>query len=109
MQSHRSSLHVHVIATACVFSLTTQDLAEAMPVGLLGAAVAQLLHAMKTFPNHQQVRHRGAAASRCCSPVGSICFSSYSATFRRLSRTEFPLLIAACVFPGAEELSAGAL
>lgn len=58
MQSHRSSLHVHVIATACVFSLTTQDLAEAMPVGLLGAAVARLLHAMKTFPNHQQVSHR---------------------------------------------------
>uniref|UniRef100_A0A674MYW0 Zyg-11 family member, cell cycle regulator, like n=1 Tax=Takifugu rubripes TaxID=31033 RepID=A0A674MYW0_TAKRU len=56
MQSHRSSLHVHVIATACVFSLTTQDLAEAMPLSLLGAAVAQLLHAMKTFPNHQQVQ-----------------------------------------------------
>lgn len=59
MQSHRSSLHVHVIATACVFSLTTQDLAQAMPVGLLGATVAQLLHAMKTFPNHQQVSPRG--------------------------------------------------
>lgn len=58
MQSHRSSLHVQVIATACVFSLTTQDLAEAMPVGLLAAAVAQLLHAMKTFPNHQQVSRR---------------------------------------------------
>lgn len=74
MQSHRSSLHVHVLATACVFSLTTQDLAEAMPVGLLGAAVAQLLYAMKTFPNHQQVSHRRhpqAAFSPCIYPEPS--------------------------------------
>ncbi|CAJ1071728.1 protein zyg-11 homolog [Xyrichtys novacula] len=32
MQSHPTSLHVHLVATACVFNLTTQDLAEAMPV-----------------------------------------------------------------------------
>lgn len=58
MRSHRSSLHVQVISTACVFNLTTQDLAAAMPARLLGAAVAQLLYAMKTFPNHQQVSRR---------------------------------------------------
>ncbi|KAM7378957.1 hypothetical protein PAMP_004542 [Pampus punctatissimus] len=56
MQSHPASLHVHLVATACVFNLTTQNLAEAMPVSLLSSAVTQLLYAMKTFPNHQQVQ-----------------------------------------------------
>ncbi|XP_041847427.1 protein zyg-11 homolog isoform X2 [Melanotaenia boesemani] len=56
MQSHPSSLHVHLVATACVFNLTTQDLAEAMPVSLISSTVTQLLHTMKTFPNHQQVQ-----------------------------------------------------
>ncbi|XP_044224091.1 protein zyg-11 homolog isoform X2 [Thunnus albacares] len=56
MQSHPTSLHVHLVATACVFNLTTQDLAEAMPVSLLSSAVTWLLYAMKTFPNHQQVQ-----------------------------------------------------
>lgn len=66
MRSHRSSLHVQVISTACVFKLTTQDLAEAMPLSLLGTAVAQLLYAMKTFPNHQQVSHRRCF---CLAPI----------------------------------------
>ncbi|KAM7401119.1 hypothetical protein PAMA_005349 [Pampus argenteus] len=56
MQSHPASLHVQLVATACVFNLTTQNMAEAMPVSLLSSAVAQLLYAMKTFPNHQQVQ-----------------------------------------------------
>uniref|UniRef100_A0A3Q0S3R2 Zyg-11 family member, cell cycle regulator, like n=1 Tax=Amphilophus citrinellus TaxID=61819 RepID=A0A3Q0S3R2_AMPCI len=56
MQSHPTSLHVHLVATACVFNLTTQDLAEAMPISLLSSTVTQLLHTMKKFPNHQQVR-----------------------------------------------------
>lgn len=56
MQSHPTSLHVHLVATACVFNLTTQDLAEAMPVSLLSATVTQLLYTMKMFPNHQQVQ-----------------------------------------------------
>ncbi|KAM9719608.1 protein zyg-11 homolog isoform 2-T2 [Menidia menidia] len=56
MQSHPTSLHVHLVATACVFNLTTQDLAEAMPVGLISSTVSQLLHAMRTFPNNQQVQ-----------------------------------------------------
>ncbi|XP_071348588.1 protein zyg-11 homolog isoform X2 [Trachinotus anak] len=56
MQSHPTSLHVHLVATACAFNLTTQDLAEAMPVSLLTSTVNQLLHAMKTFPSHQQVQ-----------------------------------------------------
>lgn len=55
MQSHRSSLHVQLISSACVFDLTSRDLAEALPLSLLSAAVARLLDAMKTFPNHQQV------------------------------------------------------
>ncbi|XP_075876877.1 protein zyg-11 homolog isoform X2 [Nelusetta ayraudi] len=56
MQSHPTSPHVHLVGTACVFNLTTQDLAEALPVALLSATVAQLLCAMKTFPGHQQVQ-----------------------------------------------------
>lgn len=56
MQSHPTSLHVHLVATACVFNLTTQDLAEAMPVTLLTSTVTQLLLAMKTFPSHPQVQ-----------------------------------------------------
>ncbi|XP_062285431.1 protein zyg-11 homolog isoform X2 [Scomber scombrus] len=56
MQSHPASPHVHLVATACVFNLTTQDMAEAMPVSLLSFTVTQLLNAMKTFPKHQQVQ-----------------------------------------------------
>ncbi|KAK2822069.1 hypothetical protein Q5P01_022134 [Channa striata] len=56
MQHHPTSLHVHLVATACVFNLTTQDLAENMPDSLLSSTVTQLLHAMKTFPNHHQVQ-----------------------------------------------------
>ncbi|XP_038124608.1 protein zyg-11 homolog isoform X2 [Cyprinodon tularosa] len=56
MQSHPESLHVHLVATACVFNLTKQDMAEDMPVRLMSSTVTQLLHAMKTFPNQQQVQ-----------------------------------------------------
>uniref|UniRef100_UPI0037E7993A protein zyg-11 homolog n=1 Tax=Semicossyphus pulcher TaxID=241346 RepID=UPI0037E7993A len=56
VQSHPTSLHVQLVATACIFNMTTQDLAEAMPVSLLSCTVTQLLHAMKTFPNHLQVQ-----------------------------------------------------
>ncbi|XP_040911186.1 protein zyg-11 homolog isoform X2 [Toxotes jaculatrix] len=56
MQSHPTSLHIHLVATACAFNLTTQDLAEALPVSLLTSTVTQLMFAMKTFPNHQQVQ-----------------------------------------------------
>ncbi|XP_063742693.1 protein zyg-11 homolog isoform X2 [Eleginops maclovinus] len=56
MQSHPTSLHVHLVATACVFNLTTQDLAVAMPVRLLTSTVTQLLIAMDSFPSQQQVQ-----------------------------------------------------
>uniref|UniRef100_A0A3P8WMR2 Protein zyg-11 homolog n=1 Tax=Cynoglossus semilaevis TaxID=244447 RepID=A0A3P8WMR2_CYNSE len=56
MQSHPSSLRVHLVATACIFNLTTQNMAEAMPVSLLSATVGRLLYAMKTFPSHQEVQ-----------------------------------------------------
>ncbi|XP_013869259.1 protein zyg-11 homolog isoform X2 [Austrofundulus limnaeus] len=56
MQSHPESLQVHLVATACIFNLTNQGLAEAMPVSLISSTVSQLLHAMKTFPNHQQLQ-----------------------------------------------------
>ncbi|XP_039878318.1 protein zyg-11 homolog isoform X3 [Simochromis diagramma] len=56
MQKHPTSLHIHLVATACVFNLTTQDLAQAMPISLLSSTVTQLLNTMKNFPNHQQVQ-----------------------------------------------------
>ncbi|XP_068558042.1 protein zyg-11 homolog isoform X2 [Cebidichthys violaceus] len=56
MQSHPTSLHVHLVASACAFNLTTQDLAVAMPVSLISSTVTRLLYAMKTYPNHQQVQ-----------------------------------------------------
>ncbi|KAK7944782.1 hypothetical protein WMY93_000510 [Mugilogobius chulae] len=56
MQSHSMSLHVQLVATACVFNLTTQNLCEAMPVPLLSSTVTQLLLAMETFPSHTQVQ-----------------------------------------------------
>ncbi|XP_014266388.3 protein zyg-11 homolog isoform X1 [Maylandia zebra] len=56
MQRHPTSLHIHLVATACVFNLTTQDLAQAMPISLLSSTVTQLLNTMKNFPNHQQVQ-----------------------------------------------------
>ncbi|XP_068558043.1 protein zyg-11 homolog isoform X3 [Cebidichthys violaceus] len=55
MQSHPTSLHVHLVASACAFNLTTQDLAVAMPVSLISSTVTRLLYAMKTYPNHQQL------------------------------------------------------
>ncbi|XP_070830985.1 protein zyg-11 homolog isoform X1 [Chaetodon trifascialis] len=56
MQSHPTSLHIHLVATTCVLSLTSRDVVEAMPVSLLSSTVTQLLYTMKTFPSHQQVQ-----------------------------------------------------
>lgn len=56
MQSHPYSLPVQLLATGCVFNLTSQNLAETMPVSLLTSSVTQLLLAMKTFPSHPQVQ-----------------------------------------------------
>uniref|UniRef100_A0AAY4D7X4 Protein zer-1 homolog-like C-terminal domain-containing protein n=1 Tax=Denticeps clupeoides TaxID=299321 RepID=A0AAY4D7X4_9TELE len=56
MQSHAHSLHVQLLATACVFNLTSQDLAIGIPLRLLGNIVRQLLAAMRNFPNHEQLQ-----------------------------------------------------
>ncbi|KAF7654300.1 hypothetical protein LDENG_00071370 [Lucifuga dentata] len=52
MKSQLTSLNVQLLATACVFNLTTEDLAETMPVSLLSSTITQLLCTMKMFPNH---------------------------------------------------------
>ncbi|XP_070701180.1 protein zyg-11 homolog [Pempheris klunzingeri] len=80
MQSHPTSLHVHLVATACVFNLTTQDLAEAMPVGLLSSTVTQLLYTMKTFPNHQQVQKNCLLALCSDYILQDVPFDKYLAT-----------------------------
>ncbi|XP_057714292.1 protein zyg-11 homolog isoform X2 [Corythoichthys intestinalis] len=56
MQSHPTSLQIHLVATACLFNLTTHDLAEAMSARLLCFTVTQLLYSMKTFQEHTQVQ-----------------------------------------------------
>ncbi|XP_067308250.1 protein zyg-11 homolog isoform X2 [Pseudorasbora parva] len=56
MQHHTDSLHVQLVATACVFNLTVQELVLGMPLHLVGNVVQQLLTAMKNFPNHVQLQ-----------------------------------------------------
>ncbi|XP_077415722.1 protein zyg-11 homolog isoform X2 [Vanacampus margaritifer] len=56
MQCHPACLHVHLVATACVINLTTQEQVEAMSVRLLCSTVTQLLQSMKTFHEHTQVQ-----------------------------------------------------
>ncbi|KAM4727721.1 protein zyg-11 homolog isoform 2-T2 [Anableps anableps] len=95
MQSHPKSPDVHLVATACVFNLTTQDLAEAMPVSLMSSAVTQLLHAMKTFPNHQQVQKNCLMALCSDYLLQDVPFDKYLAAMlviRWLSNHEEPTL-----------------
>lgn len=70
MQSHPTSPHIQLVATATAYNLTTQDLAEAMPLSLLSSMVTQLLHAMRTFPGHQQV-----SWIACCGCIIAKCKS----------------------------------
>ncbi|XP_032826535.1 protein zyg-11 homolog B [Petromyzon marinus] len=56
MQSHSKNLAVQIAASACVFNLSKQELAAAMPVRLLSRVVAHTLAAMTQFPNHQQLQ-----------------------------------------------------
>ncbi|XP_030259314.1 protein zyg-11 homolog isoform X4 [Sparus aurata] len=95
MQSHPTSLHVHLVATACVFNLTTRDLAEAMPISLLSSTVNQLLYAMKTFPNHQQVQKNCLLALCSDYILQDVPFDKYLAAMlviNWLSRHEDPIL-----------------
>ncbi|KAM4552049.1 protein zyg-11 homolog isoform 2-T2 [Odontesthes bonariensis] len=95
MQNHPTSLHVHLVATACVFNLTTQDLAEAMPVSLISSTVTQLLHAMRTFPNNQQVQKNCLLALCSNYILQDVPFDKYLATMLMinwLSNHEDPTL-----------------
>ncbi|RXN27737.1 zyg-11 -like protein [Labeo rohita] len=56
MRQHADSLHVQLVASACVFNLTIQELVLGMPLRLLGNVIQQLLIAMKNFPNHEQLQ-----------------------------------------------------
>ncbi|TRY95531.1 hypothetical protein DNTS_010988 [Danionella cerebrum] len=55
MRLYPDSLQVQLLTSACVFNLTQHELVLGMTSLLLGAAVKQLLGAMKSFPNHQQL------------------------------------------------------
>uniref|UniRef100_A0A8C7YSZ4 Zyg-11 family member, cell cycle regulator, like n=1 Tax=Oryzias sinensis TaxID=183150 RepID=A0A8C7YSZ4_9TELE len=118
MKSHPSSLHVHLVATACVFNLTTQDLAEAMPVSLICSTITQLLHAMKTFPNHQQVQKNCLLALCSDYILQDIPFDRYVAamlvinwlsnhqdpTLQRMAVAVISILVAKEITQGAENL-----
>ncbi|XP_056326880.1 protein zyg-11 homolog isoform X2 [Danio aesculapii] len=56
MRRHTDSLHVQLVASACVFNLTVQELVLGMPLHLLGTVVKQLLIAMKNFTKHEQLQ-----------------------------------------------------
>ncbi|KAL0966277.1 hypothetical protein UPYG_G00293290 [Umbra pygmaea] len=56
MQNHSESLSVQLVASACIFNLTNQDMAVGMPHPLLSAVVHQVLKAMRSFPGHQQLQ-----------------------------------------------------
>uniref|UniRef100_A0A3P8RQ77 Zyg-11 family member, cell cycle regulator, like n=1 Tax=Amphiprion percula TaxID=161767 RepID=A0A3P8RQ77_AMPPE len=99
MQSHPTSLHVHLVATACVFNLTTQDLAEAMSVSLLSSTIAQLLYAMKTFPNHHQVRRaQNLALDAFVAPTATLVINWLSShedpTLQRMAVAVISILVA---------------
>ncbi|XP_054889766.1 protein zyg-11 homolog isoform X2 [Poeciliopsis prolifica] len=95
MQSHPESPHVHLLATACVFNLTTRDLAEVMPVRLMSSMVTQLLHAMATFPDIQQVQSNCLMALCNDYLLQNVPFDRYSAAvlvIKWLSNHEEPTL-----------------
>ncbi|XP_068196859.1 protein zyg-11 homolog [Antennarius striatus] len=95
MQSHPTSMHVHLVATACVFNLTTQDIAEAMSVSLLSSTVTQLLNTMKTFPKNQQVQKNCLLALCSDYILSDVPFDKYLAAtlvINWLSRYEDPNL-----------------
>uniref|UniRef100_A0A4W4E133 Protein zer-1 homolog-like C-terminal domain-containing protein n=1 Tax=Electrophorus electricus TaxID=8005 RepID=A0A4W4E133_ELEEL len=56
MQKHSDSASVQLVATACVFNLTSLELAQEMPLSLLGNVVRQVLAAMKNFPSNEQIQ-----------------------------------------------------
>ncbi|XP_076828448.1 protein zyg-11 homolog isoform X2 [Brachyhypopomus gauderio] len=56
MQKHSDSASIQLVATACVFNLTSLELAQEMPLGLLGNVVQQVLAAMKNFPSNEQIQ-----------------------------------------------------
>ncbi|XP_028328612.1 protein zyg-11 homolog isoform X2 [Gouania willdenowi] len=95
MQSHPASLHVHLVATACVFNLTNQDVSQALPVSLLTSTIMQLLDAMIAFPHHQQVQ-KNCLLTLCSDYIlQDVPFDKYLATvlvINWLSRHEDPTL-----------------
>ncbi|XP_049603227.1 protein zyg-11 homolog isoform X3 [Syngnathus scovelli] len=79
MQSHPTSLLIHLLATACVFNLTALDQAKALPVGLLCYTVTQLLRSMKTFHQHTQVQKNCLLALCSNYILQNISFDTYLA------------------------------
>ncbi|KAM6948705.1 protein zyg-11 homolog [Aplochiton taeniatus] len=95
MRSHPESLQLQLVASACVFKLTGQDLAEALPVRLLSAAVTQLLEAMRSFPSHPQVQKNCLLALCSDYILQDVPFDRYEAAklvMNWLSSHEDPIL-----------------
>ncbi|XP_051989423.1 protein zyg-11 homolog isoform X2 [Xyrauchen texanus] len=80
MRHHTKSLHVQLVATACVVNLTTMELVLGMPLHLMGTVVQQLLTAMKNFPNHQQLQ-KNCLLTLCSDHILQVVpFDRYEAT-----------------------------
>ncbi|XP_056599081.1 protein zyg-11 homolog isoform X3 [Triplophysa dalaica] len=80
MQHHTDSLHVQLVATACVFNLTTLELVQGMPLHLLETVVQQLLTAVKNFPNYEQLQ-KNCLLTLCSDHILQVVpFDRYEAT-----------------------------
>nr|XP_002731774.1 PREDICTED: protein zyg-11 homolog B-like [Saccoglossus kowalevskii] len=56
MASHRQHLGVQMAASACLYNLSKQQLADNVHVSVLKDMVQLTMDAMETFPNHQQLQ-----------------------------------------------------
>ncbi|XP_057189617.1 protein zyg-11 homolog isoform X1 [Triplophysa rosa] len=80
MRHHTDSLHVQLVATACVFNLTTLELVQGMPLHLLETVVQQLLTAVKNFPNYEQLQ-KNCLLTLCSDHILQVVpFDRYEAT-----------------------------
>lgn len=55
MKAHSECVGVQVSGSACVFNLTSLELAEGMSQRLLGDVMRQIINTMRNFPDHKQV------------------------------------------------------
>ncbi|XP_062850634.1 protein zyg-11 homolog [Trichomycterus rosablanca] len=56
MKTHPECSAVQVTGSMCLYNLTSLDLAEQMPLGLMGNVVRHVLTTMRNFPDHKEIQ-----------------------------------------------------